>query len=154
MAQLMPLPVTVSCFSKIQIGFTFLVPLTQVVPNKGLLNGSLCVCEWKSTKSTRRWIITTKQVRHRPSSCWFLQCYKPPVKSGAAHDELTKKGFCVFSVQFDFVNVFFLFDCSMRGYIAAVNCRYILHPTCFDSIRLYHWKECSQLLHPRELYLF
>ena len=26
MVQLMPLPVTVSCFSKIQIGFTFLVP--------------------------------------------------------------------------------------------------------------------------------
>jgi len=26
MAQLMPLPLTVSCFSKIQIGFNFLVP--------------------------------------------------------------------------------------------------------------------------------
>jgi len=26
MSQLMPLPLTVSCFSKIQIGFTFLVP--------------------------------------------------------------------------------------------------------------------------------
>ena len=26
MAQLMPLPLTVSCFCKIQIGFTFLVP--------------------------------------------------------------------------------------------------------------------------------
>jgi len=26
MAQLMPLPLTVSCFRKIQIGFTFLVP--------------------------------------------------------------------------------------------------------------------------------
>ena len=26
MAQLMPLPLTVSCFSKIQIGITFLVP--------------------------------------------------------------------------------------------------------------------------------
>ena len=26
MAQLTPLPITVSCFSKIQIGFTFLVP--------------------------------------------------------------------------------------------------------------------------------
>ena len=26
MAQLVPLPLTVSCFSKIQIGFTFLVP--------------------------------------------------------------------------------------------------------------------------------
>ena len=26
MAQLMPLPLTISCFSKIEIGFTFLVP--------------------------------------------------------------------------------------------------------------------------------
>jgi len=26
MAQLMPLPLAISCFSKIQIGFTFLVP--------------------------------------------------------------------------------------------------------------------------------
>jgi len=26
MAQLMPLPLTITCFSKIQIGFTFLVP--------------------------------------------------------------------------------------------------------------------------------
>jgi len=30
MAQLMPLPLTVSCFSKIQIGFTFLVPAVCV----------------------------------------------------------------------------------------------------------------------------
>ena len=29
MAELMPLPLTVSCFSKIQIGFTFLVPAHQ-----------------------------------------------------------------------------------------------------------------------------
>jgi len=43
MAQLMPLPLTVSCFSKIQIGFTFLVPLTRVVPEKGPLNGCVCV---------------------------------------------------------------------------------------------------------------
>jgi len=39
MAQLMPLPLTVSCFSKIQIGFTFLVRVTRVVPDKGPLNG-------------------------------------------------------------------------------------------------------------------
>jgi len=41
MAQLMPLPLTVSCFSKIQIAFTFLVAyrLTRVVPEKGPLNG-------------------------------------------------------------------------------------------------------------------
>ena len=34
MAQLMPLSLTVSCFSKIQIGFTFLVPAHQVSPGK------------------------------------------------------------------------------------------------------------------------
>ena len=44
MAQLMPLPLTVSCFSKIQIGFTFLVPLTRVVLEKRQLNGCVCVC--------------------------------------------------------------------------------------------------------------
>ena len=37
MAQLMPLPLTVSCFRKIQIGFTILdwYRLTWVVPKKG-----------------------------------------------------------------------------------------------------------------------
>jgi len=34
MAQLMPLPLTVSCFSKIQIGFTFLVPAHPVSPEQ------------------------------------------------------------------------------------------------------------------------
>ena len=37
-AQLMPLPLTVSCFSKIQIGFTLLVPAHPLVPDKGPLN--------------------------------------------------------------------------------------------------------------------
>ena len=40
----MPLPLTVSCFSKIQIGFTFLVLAEWVVPEKGPLNGCVCVC--------------------------------------------------------------------------------------------------------------
>ena len=34
MAQLMPLPLTVSCFSKIQTGFTFLVPAQLGSPGK------------------------------------------------------------------------------------------------------------------------
>ena len=38
MAQLMLQPLTVSCFSKIQIGFTFLVPAHPVVLEKGPLN--------------------------------------------------------------------------------------------------------------------
>jgi len=50
MAQLMPLPLTVSCFSKIQIGFTFLVPAHLGSPVKGPLNGCVCVCVdiWQS----------------------------------------------------------------------------------------------------------
>ena len=45
MSQLMPLPLTVSCFSKIQIGFTFLVPAHLGSPGKkGPLNGCACVC--------------------------------------------------------------------------------------------------------------
>jgi len=38
MSQLMPLPLTISCFSKIQIGFTFLVPAHPGSP------GCVCVC--------------------------------------------------------------------------------------------------------------
>ena len=41
MAQLMPLPLTVSCVSKIQIGFTFLVPAHLGSPEKAPLN--VCV---------------------------------------------------------------------------------------------------------------
>ena len=40
----MPLPLTVSCFSKIQIGFTFLVPAPRVDMEKGPLNVCVCVC--------------------------------------------------------------------------------------------------------------
>jgi len=43
-AQLMPLPLTVSCFSKIQIVFPFWYRLTWVIPKKGPLNVCVCVC--------------------------------------------------------------------------------------------------------------
>ena len=43
MAQLMRLPLTVSCFSKIQIGFTFLVPVHPGSPGKKALKW-VCVC--------------------------------------------------------------------------------------------------------------
>jgi len=50
--QLMPLPLTVSCFSKIQIGsvkFSKILsgtssPGSRVVPDKGPLNVCVCVC--------------------------------------------------------------------------------------------------------------
>jgi len=43
MAQLMPLPLIVSCFSKIQIGFTFLVPAHLVSPGQRAVK-RVCVC--------------------------------------------------------------------------------------------------------------
>ena len=43
MAQLMPLPLTVSCFSKIWIGFTFVVPAHLGSPGKRAIK-RVCVC--------------------------------------------------------------------------------------------------------------
>ena len=43
MAQLMPLPLTVSCFSKIQIGFTFLALAHLGSPGKRVVK-QVCVC--------------------------------------------------------------------------------------------------------------
>jgi len=42
----MPLPLIVSCFSKIQIGLPFWYRLTRVVPNKGPLNGYVLYCRY------------------------------------------------------------------------------------------------------------
>jgi len=68
MAQLMPLPLTVSCFSKIQIGFTFLVPAHLGSPGKRavkrvcvyvlytsyyVLPSVLCCCWLRGSKGIR-----------------------------------------------------------------------------------------------------
>jgi len=44
-AQLMPLPLTVSCSSKIQIGFTFVVPAHPGFPGKEAVKW-LCSCSY------------------------------------------------------------------------------------------------------------
>ena len=44
MAQLMPLPLTASCFSKIQIGFTFLVPADPGSPGKRAVKRCVRAC--------------------------------------------------------------------------------------------------------------
>ena len=45
MAQLMPLPLTISCSSKIQIGFTFLVPAHLGSPGqRAIKRVFVCVC--------------------------------------------------------------------------------------------------------------
>ena len=45
MVQLMPLPLTVSCFSKIQIGFAILVPAHPGSPGQRAIKW-VCVCYW------------------------------------------------------------------------------------------------------------
>jgi len=44
MAQLMPLPLTVSCFSKIQISFTFLVQAHPGSPGQRAVKPYVCMC--------------------------------------------------------------------------------------------------------------
>ena len=51
-AQLMPLPLTVSCFGKIQIGFTFLVPAHPGGPGQRAVKW-VCVCMYV----TKQWCI-------------------------------------------------------------------------------------------------
>ena len=68
MAQLMPLPLTVSCSSKIQIGFTFLVPAHPGSPRKRQLNGCVCVlwcvCVCVNTETAGRPAAATRRCQH------------------------------------------------------------------------------------------
>jgi len=52
MAQLMPLPLTVSCFSEIQIGFSFLVLAVLGSPGQRAAK-RLCVCMLEMSNLTR-----------------------------------------------------------------------------------------------------
>ena len=59
MAQLMPLPLTVSCFSKIQIGFIFLVPAHTGSPGQRAVK-RVCVCvlaRWHDKNISLKWIM-------------------------------------------------------------------------------------------------
>jgi len=45
----MPLPLTVSCFTKIQIGFTFLVPAHPGSPGqRAIKRVCVCVCDFNA----------------------------------------------------------------------------------------------------------
>ena len=59
MAQLMPLPLNISCSSKIQIGFTFLVPADPGSPRKRAVK-SVCVCVC-SVQSTLQLIVISSR---------------------------------------------------------------------------------------------
>ena len=77
MAQLMPLPLTVSCFSKIQIGFTFLVPADLGSPRKrAVKHVRMCnrVESWTASRfylGRSAWLDTHPDKRSRRSVVLF-----------------------------------------------------------------------------------
>jgi len=71
MVQLMPLPLTVSCFSKIQIGFIFLVPAHLGSPGQRAVEW-VCECAkvwWYHNNGMNLLQIISC------NSCFFLQCF-------------------------------------------------------------------------------
>jgi len=62
MAQLMPLLLTVSCFKKIQIGFTFLVPAHPGRPGKRAIKRVLVTMWWFSIAVTA--LCTSSNLLH------------------------------------------------------------------------------------------
>jgi len=73
--QLMPLPLTVFCFSKIQIGYTFLVPAQLGSPGKGPLNGCVRIhlCDVVFGLLWRCWLGGRKGIR--PVKNWVVGCW-------------------------------------------------------------------------------
>ena len=63
MAQLMPLPLTVSCFSKIQIGFAFLVAAHPGSPGQTAVK-RMCVCVCVSRHSCQALQSATRMDTH------------------------------------------------------------------------------------------
>jgi len=59
MAQRIPLPLTVSCFSKIQIGFTFLVPAHPGSPRQRAVK-RMCVCTRCCVFTAQMWALGCK----------------------------------------------------------------------------------------------
>ena len=62
-AQLMPLPLTISCSSKIQIGFTFLVPAHPGSPGQRAVK-RVCVCSLFSTAFSALTLLVGWQEGH------------------------------------------------------------------------------------------
>ena len=73
MAQLMPLPLAVYCFSKIQIGFTFLVPAHPGSPGQRAIK-RVCVCVY-SHLNMEKFTCTTSITRS--VAALFRHCLNP-----------------------------------------------------------------------------
>jgi len=76
MAQLMPLPLTVSCSSKIQIGFTFLVPAYPGCPGKEAVKKKMVVVIFENINTVTN---TNKSDRFLINQVLFQLCLVLPL---------------------------------------------------------------------------
>ena len=67
-AQLMPLPLTVSCLSKIQIGFTFLVPAQLGIAGQRAIKRR-CVCMLSLMQMHYHVNVDVMPISHTPHLC-------------------------------------------------------------------------------------
>jgi len=74
MAQLMPLPLTVSCFSKIQTGFAFLVPAHPGSPRQRAVMGLLQL-RYEHDSATTRYEMRTIRLRFEYDTTSYEELY-------------------------------------------------------------------------------
>ena len=74
MAKLMPLPLTVSCFSKIQIGFTFLVLAHPGSPRKKAVK-RMCVCVYSAAEQSASESSAVTSVQPAPAQQYITNIY-------------------------------------------------------------------------------
>jgi len=94
LAQLMPLPLTVSCCSKIQIGFTFLVPAHLGSPGQRAVK-RVCVCVSAESKTVLQQLadadiasltgLVKLYFRELPDGLLTSQIYRDIVKSRSSY---------------------------------------------------------------------
>jgi len=87
----MPLPLTVSCFSKIQIGFTFWYWLTWVVLDKGPLNGCVFFFVLHNIGGSLQGIFATTNKTDEPGAALVLTLESTQV-SACSCQSLVSKG--------------------------------------------------------------
>ena len=85
MAQLMPLPLTVSCFSKIQIGFTSLLPAYTGSPGqRAVKRVCVCLCFYKEQIKNNNMSSAVQSTLSAPSfnlSSVSRSCFSADVRS-------------------------------------------------------------------------
>jgi len=87
-AQLMPLPLTVSCFSKIQIGFTFLVPAHPGSPGHSYYGTHTHVCACVRACVRACVCVCVCYIVTMSSSCAFYKTYRYLEIGNIAHFSL------------------------------------------------------------------